>query len=249
VVRTTMTPEQMRISTLRHNRARGSEDLELTAQVLRDLEALGALDWAQDSLMMDDIEIQRLLEDIPAPEALAEEEYGEAWEPDKIGQEGTGIAPVEGSDYTADGKTWTTASTSQALERSREREQQLRDAHSDEQRQMIAKDTAKDFYRLSLLFYGDEAEVVKAALHEAPAEVLTALCRKEMQQVRSDMGEGWVTIDEVLGKRTMPAAVAERLKACVDRLQAEGVVTDKNRWQAVEFIVAEFEAGYQPQAT
>ena len=71
VVFVEMTPEQMRIATLRHNRARGSEDLELSVQVLRDLQELGALDWAQDSLMLSDDEINRLLDDIPVPEALA----------------------------------------------------------------------------------------------------------------------------------------------------------------------------------
>ena len=44
VVVTPMTYEQARIATLRHNRARGSEDIELTSEVLRDLEKLGALD-------------------------------------------------------------------------------------------------------------------------------------------------------------------------------------------------------------
>jgi hypothetical protein len=81
IVLTDMTPEQMRIATLRHNRARGSEDVELSVQVLRDLEKLGALDWAQDSLLLDDVELNRLLEDIPVPEALMAEAFTEAWEP------------------------------------------------------------------------------------------------------------------------------------------------------------------------
>jgi ParB/RepB/Spo0J family partition protein len=37
VVFVTMTPEQMRIATLRHNRARGQENAELAAEVMRDL--------------------------------------------------------------------------------------------------------------------------------------------------------------------------------------------------------------------
>lgn len=45
VVFVDMTMEQMRISTLRHNRARGSEDIDLSTKVLQDLRELGALDW------------------------------------------------------------------------------------------------------------------------------------------------------------------------------------------------------------
>ena len=97
VVITPMTEEQAKIATLRHNRARGSEDVDLTAELLRDLEKLGALDWAQDSLMMDDTEIQKMLEDIPAPEALAADEYTEAWEPGEMSgaQEDAGTATRE----------------------------------------------------------------------------------------------------------------------------------------------------------
>jgi len=81
IVVTPMNIKQARISTLRHNRARGSEDIQMSAQVLRDLEKLGALEWAQDSLMLSDIDVQKLLEDIPVPEALAGEEYAESWVP------------------------------------------------------------------------------------------------------------------------------------------------------------------------
>ena len=101
VVITPMTEEQAKIATLRHNRARGSEDVDLTAELLRDLEKLGALDWAQDSLMMDDTEIQKMLEDIPAPEALAADEYTEAWEPGEMSgaQEdaGTNTREIQGA--------------------------------------------------------------------------------------------------------------------------------------------------------
>ena len=81
VVYVDMTDEQRRVSTLRHNRARGSEDIQLTAQVMRDLEKLGALDWAQDTLMLSDVEVNRLLEDVPAPESLKNEEFSTAWTP------------------------------------------------------------------------------------------------------------------------------------------------------------------------
>ena len=73
---------QRRVATLRHNRARGSEDVALVAEILRDAESMGALGSVQESLMMTDVEIARLIDDVPAPEALAGEEFGQAWIPD-----------------------------------------------------------------------------------------------------------------------------------------------------------------------
>src|SRR5262245_4862528 len=97
IVRVPMQGAQARIATLRHNRARGSEDLELSVEVLRDLERLGALDWAADSLDLSDKELERLLEDIPAPEALAAESFGEAWVP---GHDANDPAPPGTADAT-----------------------------------------------------------------------------------------------------------------------------------------------------
>src|SRR5262249_20055164 len=133
VVFTDESPEQMRISTLRHNRARGSEDVELTAALLRDLQMLGAGEWALDSLMMSEVELNRLIEDVPAPEALASDEYAEGWRPDKAGSD---IAPVEGRESTHDSGTWTNASTAEALRAHREREKAMAEAKSEEQREM-----------------------------------------------------------------------------------------------------------------
>jgi len=90
VVYVDMSPEQMRISTLRHNRARGSEDLDAVANVLRDLEQLGALDKAMDSLMLDERTVEMLLEDVTAPMALANEDYVAAWEPSSQNDQGVG---------------------------------------------------------------------------------------------------------------------------------------------------------------
>jgi len=156
---------QARIATLRHNRARGSEDLELSVSVLRDLEKLGALDWAADSLDLADAELDRLLSDIPAPEALAAEEFSEAWVPD--GSKGARTADSATAQYDA---------TPAALSSARENEARLRDAKSEEERQAIKRDN--DVYRIALSFSGDEAITVKAILGDTPAATLLDLCRK-----------------------------------------------------------------------
>jgi ParB-like chromosome segregation protein Spo0J len=183
VVITPMTEEQAKIATLRHNRARGSEDVDLTAELLRDLEKLGALDWAQDSLMMDDTEIQKMLEDIPAPEALAADEYTEAWEPGEMSgaQEdaGTSTREIQG----ASGTTVAAASIA-SIERQRERERQIAEAKTAEERQALKKDN--DIFRLYLTFTGDEATLVKQILGEQAAEKLIEMCKREEAELAEE---------------------------------------------------------------
>lgn len=159
-----MTPAQMRIATLRHNRARGSEDIELTAELMRDLRQLGALDWAQSSLMMDDTELTKLLEDVAAPEALAGEEFSQAWEPDKTGS-GTGtVKPGHETDGTPE-----------ALAKAREQELAIAAAKTEEEKRAALKD--HDVFRLALMFTGDEAKVVKKVLGERPAVKVLEWCK------------------------------------------------------------------------
>lgn len=165
VVMTDMTDEQMRISTLRHNRARGSEDLELGANVLKDLRELGASEWAQEALMLTDEEMQVLLDDIPAPEALAGEEYEEGWEPTE---------PTEGHNIGLDGAAAGSSLTAAAAEQLRERERRLAEAKTTEEREMIRADSA--IYRLICVFAGDQAEVVKRVLGKEPASMVMFMC-------------------------------------------------------------------------
>jgi len=174
IVYVDMTPEQMRIATLRHNRARGEEDIELTAQVLRDLQQLGALDWAQDSLSMSDDEINRMIEDIDVPEALAGDEFNEAWEPgakttveENESTEGQKDKAIEG--------TITSAMTTEAIDARRDREKKIAAAKSEEEKEKIRQDNK--IHRLNLVFSGDEAELVEEVLGRYPAEALVKMCR------------------------------------------------------------------------
>lgn len=162
VVRVSMTPEQMRISTLRHNRARGSEDIDLTAAVLRDLRRLGALDWAQDSLMMDDVEMQKLLEDVNAPAGLAAEQFTEAWRP------GQGGDNQEAGSMRSD-------STLEASNAMRAMESRIAAAKTSEDRAAALRDA--DIFRLTVTFSGEEAKLVKQVLGATPAQTVLELCR------------------------------------------------------------------------
>ena len=165
VVLTDMSMEQQRIATLRHNRARGSEDLELTAQLMRDLRELGALEWAQDSLALSDLEVSRLLDDVPAPQLLAADEWGEAWEPAPHHLGGTSVEKA--GDATPD--------TQNRLRQAAERIEQ---ATSDEEREQYRRELQT--FRVSVIYTGEDADLVRDVLSrdpEGPAAAIRALCR------------------------------------------------------------------------
>jgi len=168
IVRVPMNVAQAKIATLRHNRARGSEDIEVATEVLRDLEKLGALEWAADSLDLSDSELQRLLEDIPAPEALAGDEFSEAWQ------------PATGTDEGARGQVSPTIyadSTDAGADAARRNHERLAQAKTAQDRQEVL--ASKDVFRLSLTFSGDEAAVVRAWLGERPAVTIIDWCRAQ----------------------------------------------------------------------
>jgi ParB-like chromosome segregation protein Spo0J len=239
-----MAASQAMIATLRHNRARGSEDFDLAAEVLQDLQALGSIAWAQDALMLDDTELERILANVNAPEALAGDGYGEAWIPDR-GKGGDGEdLTLEAKDVTGrQGDEWRNAGTAQAIELQREREEKLREAKTEEQREMIRRDSAKDFFRLSLIFSGEEGRIVREALGKATAEKLVDLCRSEVGELERSLGEGWVTVDSIIGGRTIPGHAAQILKDALDTMEMSGDLGEKNRWQGLEYMAAEYLAG------
>lgn len=161
-VLTEMSPEQMRIATLRHNRARGSEDANMAADVMRELRDMGALEHAQDSLQLDDVEVQRLLEEMPEAEAP----QIEANVPDSmLGPKGQGLSALDQGSMT-----------DQTADRLRAKEKLLATAKNEEERTMLAKDMA--VYRLVLFFTGDEAKLVKAAFDPNPAQKVLDACRE-----------------------------------------------------------------------
>lgn len=181
VVYTDMTVEQMRISTLRHNRARGSEDFELGAQVLRDLRDLGALDWAQSSLAIDDKELQKILDDVPAPQALAGEKFSEPWTPSAKGNE---LADkVQGNSNEQ-------VSMSSAAEAVFKKAEEGFLAAKDDKERVAAETTMRaESYRLVLVFKADEAGPVRAALEPRPAERIVELCRKKLAEKAAQVPE------------------------------------------------------------
>lgn len=182
VVFVDMTDEQMRISTLRHNRARGSEDIELSTEVLRDLQQLGAIGWAQDSLMMSDDDLNKLLDQIPTPEILAGESFVEAWTPERGDAKQGEVAGDEKASTTIQEMknaigTHGVAMTKDAAAEVVQRKAALENATTETERTNISQ-AFEQPYRLQLVFTGEEAILVREVLGEEPAERLLSICRE-----------------------------------------------------------------------
>ena len=69
-------------STIRHNRARGSHDVDLMSNIIRDLHDIGRSDaWISKHLGMDRDEILRLKQITGLSALFSEVEFGSAWQP------------------------------------------------------------------------------------------------------------------------------------------------------------------------
>lgn len=174
VVFVSISDEQAKIATLRHNRARGSEDINLTADIMRDLIRVGAGEWAKNSLMLTDTEINRLLTDVSAASALAGDAYSEAWAPAQ-GADGAQLAQ-----NIADGREQEQHASAAAVQTNREREAAISQARNAEERAAIQRDM--DVVRLAFVFVQDEARTVRSVLGTNPAARLVELCTAELNR-------------------------------------------------------------------
>lgn len=162
VVWTDMTPEQARVSTLRHNRARGNEEAGLVVELFRELQALGLSDYAQEELLLDDEDMQRLM-NLPGDELKGLDLNPD---PSQLGADGHGLTEQDkalGIDTTADKR--------------RAQEKMLAEAKAKEEQGMSAVDQTA--FRLQLVYTGEEAATVKQVLErllpEGSAELPLAL--------------------------------------------------------------------------
>lgn len=166
VVLVSMTAEQRRIATLRHNRARGSEDAALAADVLKGLADMGAIDWAADSLQLDPIDVKRLLEDCGSPELpqLSPEDVP------------LGLLGPSGKGLSASDKSTPTLDLSSDYLRAR---QKLADTERKQQEREMREQDLKT-YKLVLFYTGEEAKIIRQVLvsKAATAETILTLCRK-----------------------------------------------------------------------
>lgn len=154
-VRVNMTAEQMRVATLRHNRARGTEDVDLAADVFRSLGELGALGWAQEALSMSDAELSVALDGL---ENISVNELD--WQP----------SDDPGDVASTTFKALPAAAQADPLNRIRAAET----ARLEGDRKMAEKESRA--FRLSLVFSGDEAVLVREQLGDNPKARVLAWC-------------------------------------------------------------------------
>jgi ParB/RepB/Spo0J family partition protein len=83
VVRLDLDDARMKMSTLRHNKARGTHDADLEAMVLADLEKLVGADFIFEELQIDRDTLDEVLNFVSAAEDLAGEEFSQSWTPVK----------------------------------------------------------------------------------------------------------------------------------------------------------------------
>jgi len=131
IVKANMTKEQMKIATLSHNRARGSEDVDLVALLMKDLNEIGAMDWAKDSLDLSDREVQKMLNEVDVTD-LAKEVFSE-------------------EDHTSGLGTRAFADMKDEID----------SAKSEEEKQSMIKDYKKNNMQIFITFSLDEIEKIK----------------------------------------------------------------------------------------
>lgn len=170
VVFVDMTPEQARIATLRHNRARGDEDVRLAAAVLKDLAKLGATDWIQDSLNMDELELENFLSAVDDADGFSSEEAAHLVDAD----DATLRQMVE--DEGGHLEEHQSVSVQDVV---RAREERLSTERKREERTASIADAS--VYKLRLVFTGDESVVVKRVLGRRPIERLLGICAGEIK--------------------------------------------------------------------
>lgn len=93
-------------STIRHNRARGSHDVGLMSNIIKELHELGRSDaWISKHLGMDKDEILRLKQITGLTALFRDIKFGQAWKPIEVEEEqqiseeeNEGILPEDGSE-------------------------------------------------------------------------------------------------------------------------------------------------------
>lgn len=166
---------QAQASTLRMNRARGSDDIELLAQMLRDLDKLGALQDAQQTLGLDPDIIQRLIGDMKISDAMADPNgsFSDAWVPQAAN---SGERSGEVNDKRMVG------TSTAAIEATVQYEAAAAVAPTEDARKVLQAQFRAQSYRLNFVFVSDDAAIVKAVLgmHASPSTRVLEMCNKQL---------------------------------------------------------------------
>lgn len=179
-----MTDEQMKIATLRMNRARGSDDLERVGAMLLDLQKLGAIDWAVDTLGITDSDLDKLLGEGKVTE-MGGAEYSQAWIPDPQMQASVQrLAETPSYDATltrqveiGGGSKKEFSMTARSVTLEAEREVKLAETNFVDNPLAYARAAApKQMYNFTFVFKGEQAAFVRSVLGIRPADKFVEIC-------------------------------------------------------------------------
>lgn len=221
VVKVDMTEAQRRVATIRHNMARGSHDVELTAQVFKDLEQLGVMDWAKDAMQLTDIEVERMLKDMtPLDEYGQGEDYSNTWEYSQIGH------AYEGGDGVSSEAAMSAAGLPKDL-KERDREMQRR-GMSSQDAQMVKR---------NFTFTKPQEEEVRKATGDKPAEVILAMSQAHTKGKEIVNRGEWTPLTFVVPTATLLAIEQEleRLTRLAPN-QKPGIAPELQRGLALEYM-------------
>ena len=175
VVRVTMSEAQARLATITHNRARGAENDQLAAQVLKDL--AGSEDggsWLRESLMLDEASVDLFLQDVQVNEVAEAAKADGLYEKDQA--ELRQMLADETGEEVDETEIVSAADVVRAREEGSKRDRRAADTEKSEME-------VSSMHRLKLIFADDEAEVVKRVLKKnslglKPADMIVHLCRE-----------------------------------------------------------------------
>lgn len=166
VVFTDMTPAQARIATLRHNRARGEENVELAAGVLKHLAHTGGADQAMEALNLDPVEMEAFLTAVDVNDGVSAAEAVELAGADdetlreKLRDEGVDDSEVEH------------VSVQDVI---RAREDNIK-AEKKEAREAARKED-NDVFTIRLVYSSEEATIIRQALGQDIATRLVEMAK------------------------------------------------------------------------
>lgn len=177
VVRVAMGDVQMRISTIRHNIARGSNVGSLEEIIYRELEQLGGIEWGKHSLLLEEVNFDSFeVPPLPDPPSHKERAPQEDSDDDEV-------VPDDDPDALPEFESFM---TKQAQRLQHMREEMLPRAKTKEERNKIKREMV--IFRLALAFSGEEAEIVREALAGNAAEEVLKVCRKKLGETNESAG-------------------------------------------------------------
>ena len=111
------------------------------------------------------MEIQRLITDISAPEALAGSEFSKPWTPSGI---------------PTDNQADVVSMSQEASDKLRVAQKRIEHAKTEQDREAARKDI--DIYTVNLVYTGEEAKTIKAVLGNRPAPIILDWCHKAYEK-------------------------------------------------------------------